>query len=755
MSIIFAIWGLGIFLRYLADFGDATAITGAMIVIFRNHLLSIPIILFFGSLLLFAIDKLNLVARARRIRNVPPWVKFATLGGLALVPFVFWPAVQLINGVPPIKVAPGLGAALAIIFIAAAALAGGLKLAKWIRHKPDSLLEQGVVGMSLGFGALMLASFIMGIAHLYYRPLAYALVIGTICFGWRDMKEFFAACRMRARVHTRTPKRFSIVLVVALILAIFATLLSAGIFVQYPVGYDAMISYLTYPQEYVQAHEMVAFPFWVYWGFPQNAEMLFTLGWLLWDFRVAAGIIFCFTLLIGGAMLLFLKNARNITKTIALLIFYTLPIIAFQNFVEQKAEIIFAFYVLLSYAFVLKYARERQYSALLLCGIFSGIAAGLKYFFFPWYAIPIVLLLLWIAFKDRSQVKALFVWSFIAIALFAPWAARNLVVSGKALDPISVPFTDLDRQTFFSQMGLEGVDFVVTEMRNEAYLLWDDHENKNLSYLLRTPFSLTFMGNKKYLSDGLRLGPLLLMFLPLVLIALARRKGRLDTTELKFVTLSLPLLVIGWIFLGHLATWYAIPTYVLFAILAAWIIEENSGRRVRLVAILAICAWTAIFISGQYHRRFTYGPLYVAGNEMRANLWQISDWMNRELPSEAKIWGIGEPRGFYVDRSFERYIPDNYHLAFSWLLRDRGPAGTIQFLDENNIKYLLIHGGYGDPGAPNVISYAYLPNGSQRYAELIWNINKELIDFKDQYLELIHSDGSYFLYKVKTPAGAL
>jgi len=284
-------------------------------------------------------------------------------------------------------------------------------------------------------------------------------------------------------------------------------------------------------------------------------------------------------LLIGAVLLLLLKNRKPTTKAVALLLFYTLPVIAFQNFVEQKAEIIFAFYVLAAYFFLLRYAKERSRQLLILCSACSGIAAGLKYFFFPWYAVPIILFLAWLAYRERSRPGALFLWGAIAVVLFSPWMIRNAVISGNPVDPISLPFAAARPETFFSKLGPGSADYVVTEMRNEAYLLWDDHEKKNLKYFLRAPFALTFRGNKKYISDGLLLGPLLLMFLPLVLMALMRqrKKGALPSAELSFAALSLPVLAAGWIFFGHLAIWYAIPVYALFALLAAWAVPAGAG----------------------------------------------------------------------------------------------------------------------------------------------------------------------------------
>jgi hypothetical protein len=744
----FALWGAWVLLRYFADFGSLTVLGAGIILIFTNYLYAFSICLAAIGLLLLAVHKSQ--SRARPNTTSPGLslrAKYLIFLAMAVLPFVVWPALQLLYGASVAEVAPGLGAAAATMLLAFAAFATGLRLARWLKHDPKSLLEQAVAASALGFGAFMFASFLFGVAHFYYRPVAWLAVAAGLYFGWNDLRRFLAVSRMYLRVHTRTRKRFLAVFLAGGVLLIFAIMLSAGMFLRYPVGYDAMISYLTYPKEYVQAHGMVAFPHWVYWGFPQNAEVLFTLGWLLGGFRVPIGIIYLFTLLTGGAILLFMRGRSGVAKVIALLIFYTLPVVAYQNLLEHKIEIIFAYYILVAYFFLLRYARERQRSLLLVCAICSGLAAGLKYFFFPWYAVPIILFLAWMAWRDRAQIQALWIWGVIAVGLFVPWMAKNVVVSGRPLEPVATPFLQVPRQTFFAQLGPAATDFVVTEMRNETYLLWDDHERKDLAFFLRAPFDLTFMGNKKYVSDGLLLGPILLFFLPLVLTTLARRRPL--TVEVKFAALSLPLLAAGWIFLGHLVIWYALPIYALFAVAAGWATEEAVGRRVRLVAILALCAWVAVFLSGQYLRRLTYGPMYYLGGEQRSEIWLTAQWINSHLPPQAKVWGLHEPRGFYVERSFERYIPDNYHLAFSWLLRARGAAGTLQFLKDNHIEYLLIRGGDGLPETPNLAYWTYLPNGSKRYAELIRNNNDDLVAFKNEYLELIYKDGSHFLYRVK------
>ena len=664
---------------------------------------------------------------------------------LVLAPFFTWPLLQIAFRGDPAIALRGIGAVGLLALFGLAALGTGLRTARAIKLEARSFAEAVAIGGGLGFGVFMYAGLLLGALRIYYSGIAYLLVGLALLFGFRELAALWRMVFPRVRTFLIAPGRVG---GAAILIAItLATMFSAGIFLQHPVGYDAMISYFTYPQEYVREHRMVAFPFWPYWGFPQNAEMLFTLGWLLLDFRVAIGVIFMFTLLLGAALWLLMERMTATAKALASLFFFTIPVIAYQNFFDHKAEIIFAFYVLLSYVLFLRYARTRERGALIACGLISGIAAGTKYFFLPWYALPVIFGFLWLALRARRAPRELFFWGIIVTALFLPWMVKNVVVSGNPFDP--VPFPEVvERDTFFESIGPGARDFFVEEMRNEAYLLWDDAEKKDIKFFLKAPLDLTFGGNKKYFSDSLRLGPLLLFLLPLVFLMAVFRFRSLRNSGLLFTLLALPVLVAGWIWIGRLVMWYAIPLYALYAALAGWAVAEVRTTWFRRIVLAALALWMAVFVSEQYLRRLTYSPLYFR-NHIDTDLSRVSQYVNEQLPKDALIWGLREPRGFLIERSYARYVPDHYHLAFSWMMEYRGADETMRFFRDHGVRYLLLYGSAATPDLSNLVYWTYQEHGSDRYADLIQRQHRDLLKFLyTQRLELIRREGRYYLYRL-------
>ncbi len=622
----------------------------------------------------------------------------------------------------------------------------GCKTLKIFKYKTSFFLEKFLFSCALGFGALMFIVYFLGMFGLYYRIIAYVLMIIVTFVTYKEIIELWTYFKDKNNFYELKKLTLfgkGIFLIIPVILGIDIS----GIFQQFPSGFDAFISYLTYPKIFVENHGIVNFPYWIYYGFPQNGEMLFTLGYLLFNFQITLALIFIFTLLIVLCIYYFFRKNKLKGGVYAIIAYLTLPVIFFQNLEDHKIEMIFVFYTLISYCSFINYLKKRKIKDLIIFSVFCGIAAGLKYFFLTWYIVPLVIFFLVQIIRNKIKVKYFFIWGLIIFIFMLPWFVRNIKFSGNPIDPI-LSEKLASKQSFYDTLGRDSQKYIVNEMRNEAYLIWDDKQKKDLSYFLNIPFDITYIGNKKYISDALNIGFTFILFAPVIIFYYIKnifyRKLKREFILLLFATI---ILYFGWVYIGHVVIWYAISLYVLFFVLLSQIFfTRNKYLKLFLYTFLSI--WIITIGNLQFNKRINYMSLYSPDPSIsRDKLYLMSEYLNNNLDNKEMIWGLDQARGYYIDNSNNRYIQDHYLLYISYLLKNNTEEHVIRVLKNFNIRYFIWR-GYTENISERIL-WAKQENGSQEYANFTLDNYKRVIKFKNKHMDLVAHEGEYYLYKLK------
>jgi len=624
----------------------------------------------------------------------------------------------------------------------------GYKILKVFKYKTNIFLEKFLFSCALGFGTLIIVIYFLGMFGLYYRSIAYVLMILITVITFREIKELWFFLKDKNNSCDLRKKTWFERILLFLILFILGVYI-VGIFQQFPTGWDAFYCYLTYPDIFVKNHGIVNFPYWVYFGFPQNGEMLFVLGFLLFDFRIVLGIIFIFTLLIVIAVYYFFKRNKLKGGFYAILISLTLPVIFYQNLEDHKIEIIFVFYVILSYVLFINYLKNKGKKDLYIFSFSCGIASGLKYFFLGWYIVPLFIIFFIQILRKKLKIKDFIIWGVIVFTLMLPWFFKNIKFSGNPIDPI-LSEKIASKQIFYNSLGEDAQKYIVGKTRDEAYLIWDDEQKKDLSYFLRLPLKISFEGNKKYTSDALNMGFIFILFTPLLIIHTA--KGIVNKSlkkEFIVIFFSVILLYLGWIYIGHVIMWYGISLFILMSVLISQVFL-NKNRYLKLFSCLFLIIWAVSIINLQFNKRENYLTLYLRNNSIiENNYYLITKFINNNLNDKGLIWGLDEPRGYYVNNSNNRYIQDNYVLTFGYLLENKDEKEMLKFFKQFNIKYFLWRGMNNSENLSERMLWAKMPNGSEEYANFTLDNYKRVIKFKNKHMKLITQEGDFYLYKLK------
>jgi 4-amino-4-deoxy-L-arabinose transferase-like glycosyltransferase len=645
------------------------------------------------------------------------------------------------------------------------------------------LAEKLVFGTGLGLGLLGLAIFGLGLAGLFQPAVAYAATAALTAMVARPLWRLGHQVRHWRPSHW--PSRWLTLYLLALaLLTLLVALLP-------PTDWDGLFYHLTGPKIYVRADGIVGGIDIPHLSFPSLMEMLF--AWLiLLRGDIAAKLIHAsFALLLTG--LVYLTARRFLHRQAAwpaVIILTSMPMLgALAGWAYN--DLALAFYQLASlYAFlrneqltisneqlVIQNSKFKIQSSshlptlppsnpptlhpsnpppfhpstlhpsnlpicqssnlspfLLLSALFAGLAMGLKYtsFITP---VTVGLLILgsaarWGRYKDALLNFAVF--SSVALLVAAPWYLKNYGFTGNPVYPFLY--------------GLFGGQFW-DEFRAERYAAAGSGIGFNPTTLLALPWLLTLGIRDVNYWDG-RTGPLLLLFLPLVIgFSLARRpKHRPQALN--------PLLVytlaqFGFWTLGVIwsqSLWQSrllLPGLAGLAPLAGWT-WTNLSRfdrpqfSVARLATITVGLTLILTLIDAGLLALKINPLpYLTGFESRdayltrrlgAHYVAMQE-INTRLPPEAKVVFLWEPRSYYCDRVCQ---PDSILDKFPHLVHRYGSAGEIvRGWREARITHVLVH----------TMGLSYLPNRSPDL------VRETLAMVEQNYLEPVVDVGeAYRLY---------
>jgi hypothetical protein len=143
----------------------------------------------------------------------------------------------------------------------------------------------------------------------------------------------------------------------------------------------------------------------------------------------------------------------------------------------------------------------------------------------------------------------------------------------------------------------------------------------------------------------------------------------------------------------------------------------------------------------------SYPILYDSNVVYDQAIYSISKFINNNVKDNEVVWGIDEVRGYYIKDSNKRFIQDNYLLAFSYLIKNNNNKDVLNVFKKHNIKYFLWRGS-GENYSERML-WAKMPNGSKDYSDFTLKNYKMAIDFKNEYMELVHAEKGYYLYRLK------
>jgi hypothetical protein len=520
----------------------------------------------------------------------------------------------------------------------------GSRIGRWLGITYESGLECWALGSTLGLGLLGSAVLGLGAVGGFHRWLGYAVLLILGLTALTEVQALFGwfATQLQKMQFEAFPWLW---LYTGLI-----GLLTVGLALLPPTGWDALVYHLQGPRLYLEAHRLTAVPENFYLNWPAQVEMLFTWGMLLKGDTLAKLLHWVFWPL--TAALLYALTRRVVDARAgrwAVALWASVPVAAELAGVAYVDLGLTAFVLAGVYAF-LRWTESQSDAWLALSALFAGLAIATKYTAIVWLAL-LVMLLIYHAWRHQRQSITWICARVASLALVAglivlPWLMKNWIVTGNPVYPFL----------------FEGIGWNPTR---EGWLTWTGHGySRNLLDYLALPWLMTVLGRSGTAAFDATIGPLLLCLVPLAFLV----RGRPRAVNYGLVLVAgqffyFAAMIYRYVYLAE--SRLLLPTFPLLCMAAAFGLHQlptwdRESLRLSWVVgvVIALALVTNLFAEIQTFSAIH--PLHsLVGLESREDYltrrlgahFESMHQMDEQLPALAKTLFFWEPRAYYSQRT--------------------------------------------------------------------------------------------------------
>jgi hypothetical protein len=607
-----------------------------------------------------------------------------------------------------------LSAAAAGLLLLAATTAGR---AAAVRLLPGGtpFAVQTIFGAGLGLGLLGYLTLGAGLAG-FASPLS-CLVILALVFG-ASIREILELLRRAAAAGVRSfrlelgPAEAAAFAILGAFLAV--TLLGA---LSPPFYYDGLVYHLSVPKLHLLRGFVGHVPENVHAQYPSLAQMLYLLALGLRDDIAVKLLNFGIGLVLAAAVYLFGRTfADRATGAWAAVIVLTTEAVAMTltRVMIDAATALFPFLALFAIAL---WDRDecRNPRLLLLAGLLGGLAISTKYTDFWLWAILLAAVALLALKRGRGAAAILppLLAGGTSLIVLLPWLMKTGSWTGNPVFPF-----------FFDLLGGRPWD----AWAQERFAAYNAGMGGPISWrsIYRTPLEMFLIRGSM---ENLTLGALFLLALPFVLADRSRPRA---------------FALAGAVLLAYVPYWFLsarIVRYLVLVVPCAALLVAHA-RTALVPGSRAHRALGAVLIAGMLHNLAFFAvdeltvfePVAVAlGAETREAFlsrklqpYEAMRFASRTLPRDAKVFFIGETRGYHLDRD---YIANSAHdpsLLAALVRRTRDAGGVARELRALGVTHLLYHPGEAVRLEREYRTFNWQPGETRIVEELLTRHAREL-----------------------------
>jgi len=618
-----------------------------------------------------------------------------------------------------------------LFFLVSAAL--GKKIFRWLKFESGSFLESFLFGLAIGLAIFTYAVIGFALAGLLNRWVINLFFVGMFVLAYKEVGDIIGQIKAGGKAITtlRIPS-LEIVLLLLLALQVFFNLAGASVF---PSGWDSLGEHLAKAKEWNRLHSLASIPYinLAQWAQPFNVGILYGMALFIKDAILAQLIHFAFGLL--TAVGVYALGKRYFSSRVGLMgatIFYTVPIVAYMS-TTAYVDLGLTFYTFFAFYALVRWVSSGKKGWLLVSAILSGLALGSKYAGFPFMAILSLGILLggWWVKKEKSWriMRDFFIFLALGILTGSFWYLRAYFIGAHSVFPgmwqrYLLRFWQGVKELWVSAFSHPGVS-------QPAFAL-------DFSLPQRI-ISLSWNVSMHKMHGYGAMGIVFLAFLPLLIFPRFRR-SRL----IKFMLFYSVLYFILWATLASVKR-YLIPILPLSGIMIGYMIEQIPGKGIFLKrSIYTLLIVTFLFqivylapegLNKVYQRCLVFSGLksqegYILENEVT---YPVFKYVNENLPLEAKLWIIYEPRTFYCNRSYVTSLKLRGAYTQEAILVKLKREGITHIVFNQDIWGFIHHSREKYPRMINMLQPDYLRPLYEKYPFTVWRVSyPELLYAKEK-----------------------
>jgi Dolichyl-phosphate-mannose-protein mannosyltransferase len=563
-----------------------------------------------------------------------------------------------------------LVAAVALSFIL---LSVGHSLTKRFSLQFVNSAEHLAFSFFLGAGVVGLLVLLMGLLGLLRSWAILALLLVALLLTARDLPQLWQSL-IRATQTAFEAKLATGVLIVFVALLVLRTLAP-------PFVADELIYHLPVPLQFVQAGRV--FPSYdnSLGNMPFLVHMIYAV-FLLAGSDVAAKL-FSLFLAIATAVLLYAFCCRFIARqvgVIALFAFFASGMIV-ELAITTRIDVSLAGMLFACTYAMINYLSTRSRAWLWLSAVFAGFSLGIKHTAALWIFLVGILYLVETIRSRESISKVLqygVIYTFLALAVASPWYIKNAVwfdnpiypfVTGEvaAFGPNGIRYFNAEDErkldAHFEAARKAMPDVVAAQQQELA-----DAANRRVGRHPMRLWEFFFRPQAYLMAEPYQFPNYLFLVIPLIVFL---KPGKWNWWLL--------ILALGFVFSVTATAWisrYLVPAYPALTIIAAYTLYALSMRlRPRLAIAKRIPVYALILalvpvITNSFRLLGHFNSdHYVTGSVSRhefltrLTFYQPMEFVNRELPSTARVMMIGDQMNYGLKRS---YYADESWFATKW-----------------------------------------------------------------------------------------
>lgn len=610
---------------------------------------------------------------------------------------------------------------LILIFAAGA----GLALLRRVGPMCESRAEELAFSLGLGLGIIALIIMLLGVLHLLYVGVFYAVIAFCALLGRKELVGVAGRLQGRLKGVTFNWRSYYFWVFIIVCIGLFLGAIRA---LQPAVGaVDPLAYHFALPKLYLIKHYLSFERTLTGALYPDNIGMLYMLAIGLRNASLAQVLHWCMG--VGTVFSIWCFCRQNFSANVGLwaAAIYAFTPVVFYFSPLGYIDVGLGFFQFLGYWALFNWVRDNDRGSLLVCALFTGLSMGSKHtgiFMGVICAVSIVVIGLWQRRKLTQVMREVTLFSVMALVVVLPWYIRAFIEAGNPIWPVY--------NHIFSGLAYGG-SFINDAPGSEVAVEPLMDRVKHLAYWCAA--SLWEWSWNNQLGWQKAIGVFYLAFLPGVLVFVRERK----VVTLAIFSLLYYLIVVLYID-GNPR--YNLVLFALLSVLCGYVAEHMS--RWTVMRSLLRTFFIAALIGHLTHMyALSQDALkYVVSNQSPQQFltshesnYSAYKFVNQKLPDSSFLLLQGIVKGYYSDR------------LYMW---DHPYQMVLQYRDYETPELLLER--FQELGITHVMRMIFIPPSRTQgvgYPQYFMDAYHE--EFRKKYLKLIFRDRAYVVFEVVYP----